>query len=239
MQRLFGYNQSKTPKPSLNDAIKSTESRASSIEAKVKKCDQELAQFKQQMNRLRDGPGKVCLWYSLGYTHTTRQRAVQQRAMRSLQQRKVYESQLEQLQQQTFNMEQAQMTTENLSNTMATVDAMQTANKQMRKQYGKIDIDKIDSIQDDMQDLIESATEVQETLGRSYGVPDEIDEADLEAELDALGDDLHEIDETPSYLQNPDSNPPETIPELLETPQPPATTTPAQANASRGESAVI
>lgn len=73
------------------------------------------------------------------------------------------------------------MTTENLTNTMATVDAMQTANKQMRKQYGKIDIDKIDSIQDDMQDLIESATEVQETLGRSYGVPDEIDEADLEA----------------------------------------------------------
>ena len=126
------------------------------------------------------------------------------------------------------------MTTENLTGTMATVDAMQTANKQMRKQYGKIDIDKIDSIQDDMQDLIESATEIQETLGRSYGVPDEIDEADLEAgmsyllfsflvnrnyaELDALGDDLNEIDETPSYLQNPDSNPPETIPELLETP---------------------
>lgn len=73
------------------------------------------------------------------------------------------------------------MTTENLSNTMATVDAMQTANKQMKKQYGKIDIDKIDTIQDDMQDLIESATEVQETLGRSYGVPEEIDEADLEA----------------------------------------------------------
>lgn len=118
------------------------------------------------MNRLREGPGK---------------RAVQQRALRVLQQRKVYEGQLEQLQQQTFNMEQAVMTTENLSNTMATVDAMKAANKQMKKQYGKIDIDKIDTIQDDMQDLIESANEVQETLGRNYGVPDEIDEADLEA----------------------------------------------------------
>ncbi|TIB69987.1 hypothetical protein E3Q24_03161 [Wallemia mellicola] len=225
MQRLFGFNQAKAPKTSLNDAIKSTETRASSIESKVKKCDQELAQFKQQMNRLRDGPGK---------------RAVQQRAMRVLQQRKVYEGQLEQLQQQTFNMEQAQMTTENLTGTMATVDAMQTANKQMRKQYGKIDIDKIDSIQDDMQDLIESATEIQETLGRSYGVPDEIDEADLEAELDALGDDLNEIDETPSYLQNPDSNPPETIPELLETPQQDATAQKqAPANQSRSESAVV
>ena len=56
----------------------------------------------------------------------------------------MYEGQLDQLQQQTFNMEQAAMTTDNLRNTMATVDAMKTANKEMRRQYGKIDIDKIE-----------------------------------------------------------------------------------------------
>lgn len=55
-----------------------------------------------------------------------------------------YEGQLGQLQQQTFNMEQAAMTTDNLRNTMATVDAMKRANKEMTKQYGKIDIDKIE-----------------------------------------------------------------------------------------------
>lgn len=33
----------------------------------------------------------------------------------------------------------------------------------------------------DMEDLIEQANEIQESLGRSYAVPDEIDEADLEA----------------------------------------------------------
>lgn len=49
-----------------------------------------------------------------------------------------------QLQQQTFNMESAALATENLRNTMATVDAMKLANKEMRKQYGKIDIDKIE-----------------------------------------------------------------------------------------------
>lgn len=32
-----------------------------------------------------------------------------------------------------------------------------------------------------MEDLIEQANEIQESLGRSYGVPDELDEADLEA----------------------------------------------------------
>lgn len=74
-----------------------------------------------------------------------------------------------------------------------------------------------------MEDLMEQANEVQESLGRSYNLPDDIDEADLEAgrwfdiwwnvvmwfaktysllELDALGDDLNfEEEEVPSYLQ--------------------------------------
>jgi charged multivesicular body protein 5 len=56
----------------------------------------------------------------------------------------MYESQMEQLMQQTFNMESAALATENIRNTMATVDAMQIANKEMRRQYGKIDIDKIE-----------------------------------------------------------------------------------------------
>lgn len=33
----------------------------------------------------------------------------------------------------------------------------------------------------EMEDLLEQANEIQESLGRSYSVPDEIDEADLEA----------------------------------------------------------
>ena len=33
----------------------------------------------------------------------------------------------------------------------------------------------------DMEDLLEQANEIQESLGRSYAVPDELDEADLEA----------------------------------------------------------
>lgn len=36
-------------------------------------------------------------------------------------------------------------------------------------------------MQDEMEDLMEQANEVQEALGRTYGLPDSIDEADLEA----------------------------------------------------------
>ncbi|KIK04625.1 hypothetical protein K443DRAFT_92780 [Laccaria amethystina LaAM-08-1] len=183
MNRFFGNTGNKKPKPSLQDAIASTDARMASIEVKIRKLDAELARYKEQMSKLRPGPGK---------------NAIQERALRTLKQKRMYEAQIAQLTQQTFNMESAALVTDNLRNTMATVDAMQIANKEMRKQYGKIDIDKIENIHYDMEDLLEQANEIQETLGRSYAVPDEIDEADLEAELDALA--LEEEEEGTSYL---------------------------------------
>ncbi|KAI0796865.1 Snf7 family [Abortiporus biennis] len=183
MNRIFGSSSSKKPKPSLQDAILATDTRMSSIEVKIKKLDGELARYKEQMAKLRNGPGK---------------NAIQERALRTLKQKRMYENQMAQLTQQTFNMESAAIATENLRNTMATVDAMKVANKELRKQYGKIDIDKIENIHYEMEDLLEQANEIQESLGRSYAVPDEIDEADLQAELDAL--ELEEEEDPTSYL---------------------------------------
>lgn len=183
MNRIFGSSAGKKPKPTLQDAITSTDTRVASIEVKIKKLDGELMRYKEKMSKLRNGPGK---------------NAIQQRALRVLQQKKMYESQMNQLAQQTFNMESAALATENLRNTMATVDAMKTANKELRKQYGKIDIDKIENMHYELEDLVEQANEIQESLARSYAVPDVIDEADLEAELDALQ--LEEDEEGGSYL---------------------------------------
>merc|ERR1711874_584656 len=60
-------------------------------------------------------------------------------------------------------------------------------------------------MQDELGDMMEDANEVQEALGRTYGMPD-IDEDDLEAELDALGDDFA-LDEDTSYLDDAISAP--------------------------------
>jgi len=61
-----------------------------------------------------------------------------------------------------------------------------------------------------MEDMMFEAEEIQDVMSRSYGIGDDIDEADLEAEFDALGDDflgddlgLDEIS-TPNA---PDTNP--------------------------------
>ena len=138
---------------SISKVLEQTDTRVASIEVKIKKLDGELGRYKEQMSKLRNGPGKVCesvilnssQWIWVGCALL--QNAIQERALRTLRQKKLYEGQLAQLTQQTFNMESAALATENLRNTMATVDAMQQANKELRKQYGKIDIDKIEVFQ--------------------------------------------------------------------------------------------
>ncbi|EDP42661.1 hypothetical protein MGL_2861 [Malassezia globosa CBS 7966] len=188
MQRLFGLSQNKAPKPDLQQAITSTDARADATQVKISRLDAELGRYRDQMKKMREGPGKS---------------AIQQRAIRVLRQKRMYEAQMEQLVQQSFNMEQSVMVTENLRNTMATVDAMQQANKNLKKTYRNINVDKIEQIQDEMEDLMEQSGALQETLARSYATPDDIDETELEAELEALEEQPLEHDmEVPSYLQH-------------------------------------
>lgn len=151
---------------------------------------------------MRDGPGKTTM---------------KQKALKVLQQRKMYESQRDQLQQQSWNMEQAGMMQDNLKNTMTTVDAMKTTTKELRKQYGKVDIDKIEKLQDEMADLMDMGNDIQESISRSYDVPEDVDEAELDAELEALGEEVEFegpvgessgvpgflAEEPPSFIDNP------------------------------------
>jgi hypothetical protein len=55
-----------------------------------------------------------------------------------------YEGQRNQLMQQSFNMEQANLTVESLQNTVATVSLMKVANKEMKQQFKHINIDNIE-----------------------------------------------------------------------------------------------
>ncbi|KAL9020523.1 MAG: hypothetical protein Q9185_002237 [Variospora sp. 1 TL-2023] len=172
MNRLFG-SKSATPKPTLNSAISNTETHIESLDVKLAKLTAELSTYQSRMSKMRDGPGKS---------------ALRSKALKVLQRRKQLETQRDSLSQQSWNMTQASMMTDNLTNTMATVDAMKGASKQLRKQYGKIDVDKVERMQDEMAELMELGDEIQGSLGRSYDVPEDVDEAELDAELEALGE---------------------------------------------------
>jgi charged multivesicular body protein 5 len=185
MNRLLGGAKKKAPPPNLTDCIGNVDSRGESIEKKISKLDLELKKYKDQMAKMRNGPSK---------------NMVKQRALRVLKQKKMYEQQLEGLRNQSFNMEQTNFATQQLKDTKTTVDAMKTGVKEMKREYKKVDIGKIEDLHDEMEDMLELAGEVQETLGRAYGLPDDVDEDDLEAELDALGDDFLADSEDTSYL---------------------------------------
>ncbi|CAB1418683.1 unnamed protein product [Pleuronectes platessa] len=185
MNRIFGRGTPKAPPPNLSDCIGSVDSRADSVEKKIAKLDAELVKYKDQMKKMRDGPSK---------------NMVKQKALRVLKQKRMYEGQKDNLMQQSFNMEQTNYTISSLKDTKTTVDAMKLGLKDMKKAYKKVNIDQIEDVQDQLEDMMEDANDIQEALGRSYGTPD-IDEDDLEAELDALGDELL-MDEDSSYLDD-------------------------------------
>ncbi|KAL1856588.1 Vacuolar protein-sorting-associated protein 60 [Paecilomyces lecythidis] len=191
MNRLFG-TKSAAPKPTLDGAISNVDNRVASIDVKLAALNSELSTYQARMSKMRDGPGK---------------NALRQKALKVLQRRKQYEAQRDQLSQQSWNMEQAGMMQDNLKNTMTTVDAMKTTTKTLKKQYGKIDIDQIERMQDEMADLMEIGNEIQESISRAYDVPEDVDEADLDAELEALGEEnMFETsvgeDAVPSFLQD-------------------------------------
>lgn len=193
MNRLFGTKNT-APKPSLNDAIKGIDERVSSLDVKLSKINSELSTYQQKIARMRDGPGKSSL---------------KQKALKLLRQRKQIEAQKDQLENQSWNMSQASMTTDNLQNTMVTINAMKTANKELKKTYGKIDIDELENLQDEMLDIIDKSNELQEALSTSYDVPEDVSESELDAELEALGEEIdfeNEMAESgigvPSYLND-------------------------------------
>uniref|UniRef100_A0AC34FIS8 Charged multivesicular body protein 5 n=1 Tax=Panagrolaimus sp. ES5 TaxID=591445 RepID=A0AC34FIS8_9BILA len=140
MRRIFGSGQPKAPPPNLNDAIQTIEGRSESMEKKVAKLDQELVQLKDQLKKMREGPSK---------------NLVKQKALRILKQKRMYEGQKDQLNQQTFNMEQSNFAIQGMKDNQVTVAAMKDGLKTMKNEYKKLNIDKIDRLQDEMEDMLD------------------------------------------------------------------------------------
>ncbi|PPD95357.1 hypothetical protein GOBAR_DD07631 [Gossypium barbadense] len=113
------------------------------------------------------------------------------------------------------------------------MSALKSANKELKGMMKTVNIQDIDNLQDEMMDMMDVSNEIQETLGRSYNVPDYIDEEELMGELDALEADMgSEADGIPSYLQ-PDKEEPDVDTEFLPA-APTGNTTAAQGEDEHG-----
>ncbi|CAH9113459.1 unnamed protein product [Cuscuta epithymum] len=187
MKRVFGVKKNTEPPPSIQDASDRINKRGETVDDKIKRLDAELARYKEQIKKTRPGPA---------------QEAVKARAMRILKQKRMYEGQRDMLYNQTFNLDQVVFASEGIKDAQQTVTALKSANKELKGMMKTVKIQDIDNLQDEMMDLMDVSNEIQETLGRSYSVPDDIDEEELMGELDALEADMEgEGDGVPSYLQ--------------------------------------
>ena len=157
------------------------------------------------------------------------QTAVKQRALRVLKQKRLYESQRDSLYSQQYTLDQLSFTSETVQDSVATVQAMKVATTGMKKQFKakELNIDSIEKMTDEMADLMDQASDINEALSSTYGLPDDIDDDELMGELDALeldlaaeGDELGlgmestegngataAANKLPSYLQEPDPLP--------------------------------
>ncbi|GLC35560.1 hypothetical protein PLESTB_000193800 [Pleodorina starrii] len=195
MRRIFGAKKEAAPTPTLDETNDRLTTRGDKTDEKIKALDEQLAKYKEQIKKTRPGPA---------------QDAIKRRALQVLKQRKLYESQREQLYQQQYNIEQTRFTVDSVKDTVSSVQALKAASKEMKSAFKKnkeLDISYIENMQDEMFDMMDMANEINEAMGRSYAIPDDVDESDLMAELDALEADLAVEDagkEGPSYLQEPD-----------------------------------
>eukprot|EP01121_Diplochlamys_sp_Union-15-3_P020650 TRINITY_DN8101_c0_g1_i2.p1 TRINITY_DN8101_c0_g1~~TRINITY_DN8101_c0_g1_i2.p1 ORF type:complete len:214 (-),score=55.72 TRINITY_DN8101_c0_g1_i2:38-679(-) len=188
MRRIFGtQKKNNVPAVTLEDSAKSIEGRIDSLDAKIKKLETEVIQHREQMKKFKNG--------------SPAQNAIKQKALRALKQKKMYEGQRDQLMAQSFNLEQTIFTTQSLKDTATQVQVIRDANKTLKSQFKEMDIDNIYDMQDEMQDLLDQNNEIQEVMSRSYEMPYDVDEADLEDELNSLEQELDVEEDLPSYLR--------------------------------------
>lgn len=178
MHRFLGSSKPKAPAPSMADQQGLQQKRIDDLQGRVRKLDAELVKYREQLKKTRPG--------------TSAHNSVKRRAMQLMKQRKMYDTQLGQMMDMEFNMSSVMMAQETIESTVATVAAMKETAKTMKKaqKAGKLDIDSIEKLQDELTDMMEDANEIQEVLGQSYGMPDDCDEESLMAELDMLEEDM-------------------------------------------------
>ncbi|CAL8468439.1 g7979 [Coccomyxa elongata] len=197
MKRIFGTKKEKAPAPTIDEASGKLTTRGDTLDEKIRKLDEQLMKHRDAIKKTRPGPA---------------QDAAKRRALSVLKQKRLYENQREQLYNQQFNMEQTSFAMESIKDTAQTVQAMKVAGAELKSAFKKQDlnIDSIEKLHDEMADLMDMHNELQDVMGQSFGVPDDIDESELMGELDALEDELAMEAENPtaggvpSYLQEPD-----------------------------------
>lgn len=184
MNRIFGYGRNrKTSEQILRESNQAMTQAQQSLQTRISKLDTDISQLNIQLTDIQKRLSKI--------KSPQGQKSLRSQALKLLNKRKKLEQMRDSLDNQEWSMTQAQMMTDTLQNTMISVNALKQHNSILKQQYGKIDIDKLEDMKDEMVSLIEKGEELQNALNLNMGdnfMEDDIDEDELDAELDALAE---------------------------------------------------
>tara|TARA_R110002050_G_scaffold183932_1_gene317380 strand:+ start:309 stop:800 length:492 start_codon:yes stop_codon:yes gene_type:complete len=106
---------------------------------------------------------------------------VRKRAGQLLRERKMYENQREQLAGSQWNVEQTDFNIQMAKDTTTQMEALRSAQTTMKEQMKAMNLTDVYAMQDEMEDMFDMQNEIQEVMARSFAVPEDIDDADLDA----------------------------------------------------------
>mmetsp|Transcript_43201 Transcript_43201/g.49032 ORF Transcript_43201/g.49032 Transcript_43201/m.49032 type:complete len:220 (+) Transcript_43201:116-775(+) len=192
MNRIFGKKKEAGPSPpSLQEASTGIGNRVEAMDVKINQLEKELKVFKDKIKKCKSLSAK---------------KSLQKRAMEILKRKRMYEAQRDNAMGQQFNIDSAAFSMESAKATVSTVAALKQSNAEMKRTIGKqLNVSDVDDLADEMAELMDDFNEINEVLGQNFATPDYIDEADLDAELELLEDELEkeeELNSEPSYLQS-------------------------------------
>merc|ERR1712055_902977 len=115
-------------------------------------------------------------------------------ALQALKRKKRYDSQLQQIDGTLSTIEMQREALENANTNTEVLKNMGEASKALKKANNELDVDKVHDMMDDIAEQQDVAKEISEAISNPVAFGQEFDEDELEAELDALGEEL-ELDE--------------------------------------------
>ena len=163
-----------------------------SLEEARRRAMQRVAEFEQKIalstNQLRTLRDQI----TISANDTARQKMLRTRATATLRQRALYEGQRDRAEGQARNLEQQQCSITSLEDTRLAAEAMRGAHASMERHVASssLSLDTVTETMYSMQGLMSDQAELENVLAEPFGGANsssqELDDAALDAELDAL-----------------------------------------------------
>ena len=119
-----------------------------------------------------------------------------------------------------FNIDSTKFAIDMVQDQQVAIQAIKSAATTLKTEQAKINLDEVEDTFDDMEELMDDMNDISEIMGRSYGLGEDVDEADLDAELagleaefDNFGEVGTEVAPSADYLPSAPNEVPQNLPD--------------------------